>query len=128
MLDSNPIKQSFKSGAIQAKMKKMIRIHQGRIRISQGRIRIPIPNSSTDEGDSNPSREYSNPYSRECKLKNLKTMIRIPIEVIRIPIPVSLHEDQDSNPCSMDSNLDFRKGLNGCSMREIQIPIPNSAN
>ena len=44
-------------------------------------------------------------------------------EVIRILITVSLHEDQDSNHCSTDSNLDFRKGLNGCSMREIQIPI-----
>ena len=50
-------------------------------------------------------------------------MIRIPMEVIRIPVLVSLHEDQDSNPCSTDSNLDFRKGLKGCSMRVIRIPI-----
>ena len=45
------------------------------------------------------------------------------MKVIRIPIPVSLHEDRDSNPCSTDSDLDFRKGLNGWSMRVIWIHI-----
>ena len=45
------------------------------------------------------------------------------MEVIRIPVPVSLHGDQDSNPCSTDSNLDFQKGLNSCSMRVIRILI-----
>ena len=43
--------------------------------------------------------------------------------MIRIPITISLHEDQDLNHYSTDSNLDFRKGLNGCSMKEIRIPI-----
>ena len=43
-------------------------------------------------------------------LKNMKV-------VIRIPIPVSLHEDHDLNPCSTDSNLDYKKDLNGCSMK-----------
>ena len=93
------------------------------IRIPQERIRISIPKSSAWWRYSNPSKEDSNPDSKECKLKNLKVVIQITMEVIRIPITISLHENQDSNRCSMDSNLDFEKGLNGCSMKVIRIPI-----
>ena len=66
--------------------------------------------SQNAEVDLNISKEDLNPYSRKCRLRNLKNEIQIPMKWIWIPILVSLLEDQDSNSKGMDSNLNFEKG------------------
>ena len=142
-MDSNPLKQPFKSGAVQAKLKSMIRIT---MRV----IRIPIPISSawwrwfesltirfeslfqrmqtekSEGSDSNHCESDLNPNSNKFVWRPRFESLFNGFESEFLKGSKWLLDESDLNPYSMDSNPNSSKGcLDGLiwiSWMEIRIP------
>ena len=126
-MDSNPLKQPFKSGAIQAKMKMVIRIPKKRIRISISKSSAwwrwfeslkerfkslfqKVQTEKSEKSDSNPYGGDSNPNTSKFAWKpKFESLFN------RFGSGFSkgsewLFDESDSNPYSTNSNSNSSKG------------------